>query len=312
MPEAVPPAPPVPGPASRGPEGPEPATPRPAPDEQFRRACRLDVAVRKPGNVSAASPGHGMDAGLFLASARVAATGLFAAGAPVGARIEAAVAATLAAAGCNTNLGILLLCAPLARALESAGPAATPAGLRAALEAVLAALDVADARAAFRAIAAAHPGGLGRAEAQDVHEEPTVTLREAMRLAAPRDRIALQYANGYADLFDLALPALAAALPPERRVDARAVQALYLALLAGFPDAHIVRKHGAAAAQAVTAEAAPWRARAQAGEALDADPAFAAWDESLKARGLNPGTSADLTVAALFIAGTTGIAILPV
>lgn len=268
--------------------------------------------MRKPGNVSAASPGHGMDAGLFLASARVAAAGLFAPGAPVGARIEAAVAATLAAAGCNTNLGILLLCAPLARALEAAGPGVTPAALRAALDAVLAALDVADARAAYRAIAAAHPGGLGRAEAQDVHEEPTVTLREAMRLAAPRDRIALQYANGYADLFDLALPALAAALPPDRRVDARAVQALYLALLAGFPDAHIVRKHGADAAQAVTAEAAPWRARAQAGEALDADPAFAAWDERLKARGLNPGTSADLTVAALFIAGTTGVAILPV
>ena len=290
-----------------------PATTAEAAAEQFRRACALDVAVRKPGNVSAASAGHGMDARLFLASARAAASGLFAPGASVGARIEAAVAATLAAAGCNTNLGILLLCAPLARALEAVGPAgATLSTLRAALGDVLQALDVDDARAAFRAIAAAHPGGLGRAEAQDVHAEPTVTLLEAMRLAAVRDRIALQYANGYADLFDLALPALAAALPADRRVDARAVQALYLALLAGFPDAHIVRKHGAATAQDVTAEAAPWRERARAGEALDADPGFAAWDESLKARGLNPGTSADLTVAALLIAGTTGAAALPV
>jgi len=32
-------------------------------------------------------------------------------------------------------------------------------------------------------------------------------------------------------------------------------------------------------------------------------PAFAAWDEALKARGVNPGTSADLTVATLWIAG---------
>ena len=45
---------------------------------------------------------------------------------------------------------------------------------------------------------------------------------------------------------------------------------------------------------------------------FDTDPSFAAWDESLKARGLNPGTSADLTVAALFIAGTAGVAILAV
>ena len=280
--------------------------------ERFRHACALDVAVRKPGNVSAASPGHGMDAGLFLASARAAAAGLFRPGAPVGARIEAAVAATLAVAGCNTNLGILLLCAPLARALEAVPAGAGPAALRAALLEVLDALDVDDARAAYRAIAAAHPGGLGRAEAQDVHDAPTVTLQEAMRLAAARDRIALQYANGYADLFELGLPALAAALRADRVVDARAVQALYLALLAGFPDAHIVRKHGAATAQDVTAEAAPWLARARRGEPLDLDPAFAAWDESLKARGLNPGTSADLTVAALFIAGTSGVAILAV
>jgi len=301
---------------------PEPARPGdgpPAPPlapavaaEQFRRACTLDVAVRKPGNVSAASPGHGMDAGLFLASARAAGAGLFGPAAPVGARIEAAVAATLAVAGCNTNLGILLLCAPLARALEAIPAGAGPAELRAALAEVLGALDVDDARAAYRAIAAAHPGGLGRAEAQDVHEAPTVTLLEAMRLAASRDRIALQYANGYADLFELGLPALAAALRADRVVDARAVQALFLALVAGFPDAHIVRKHGLATAQAVTAEAAPWLARARGGAALDADPAFAAWDESLKARGLNPGTSADLTVAALFMAGTSGIAILAV
>jgi triphosphoribosyl-dephospho-CoA synthase len=189
---------------------------------------------------------------------------------------------------------------------------AGPDALRAALVEVLGALDVDDARAAYRAIAAAHPGGLGRAEAQDVHEAPTVTLLEAMRLAAARDRIALQYASGYADLFERGLPALAAALRADRVVDARAVQALYLALLAGFPDAHIVRKHGAATAQAVTAEAAPWLARVRRGEALDIDPGFAAWDESLKARGLNPGTSADLTVAALFIAGTSGLAILAV
>lgn len=278
----------------------------------FLRACALDVAVRKPGNVSAASPGHGMDAGLFLASAQAAQAGLFAEGASVGARIEAAVAATLSVAGCNTNLGIVLLCAPLALAFEQAGTAPGEAGLRAALHSVLATLDVEDARAAYRAIAAARPGGLGRAEAQDVAAPPTVSLLEAMRRAAPRDRIAWQYANGHADLFDPGLRTLKKHSPGGASpIGAAAVQALFLSFVGRFPDAHIVRKFGPVQAQAVTAEARPWLQRAEQGESLDADPAFAAWDESLKKRGLNPGTSADLTVAALFIAGALGTASLP-
>lgn len=267
----------------------------------FLAACALDVAVRKPGNVSAASPGHGMQAAQFLASAEAAAGPLFAPGASVGERIEGAVTATLAVAGCNTNLGILLLCAPIAR-LTDVEPAlpADPGAWRAGLERVLAALDIADAAAAFRAIAAAHPGGLGQAESQDVHAPPTVTLRAAMRLAAPRDRIAGQYASGLADLFDTGLAALprgAAAATPA------VVQALYLAFLGRFPDSHIVRKHGAAAAQAVTDAARPWMVRAQGGEPVGLDPAFAAWDEHLKARGLNPGTTADFTVSTLCLAG---------
>ena len=277
-----------------------------SPRDAFLAACALDVAVRKPGNVSAASPGHGMDAAHFLVSAAAAAPALFESGTPVGARIEAAMAATLAVAGCNTNLGILLLCAPLALAFERGGEP------RAALQRVLAELDLADAAAAYRAIAAANPGGLGRAEAQDVAAPPSVDLRAAMALAARRDRIAAQYAHGFADLFEIGLPALERHAPAAGQpVGPRAVQALYLVLLASGPDSHILRKHGPQTAQAVTAEAAPWLARADAGEILDDDPAFAAWDASLKARGINPGTSADLTVAALFIAGALGRAILP-
>ena len=269
----------------------------------FLQACALDVAVRKPGNVSAASAGHGMQARLFLDSAAAAQHGLFAPGTPVGPRIEAAMRATLAVAHCNTNLGIVLLCAPLALAFERCDDAtAEPAALRVELQRVLDALDREDARAAYRAIAAAHPGGLGEAAAQDVADEPTIGLRDAMALAAGRDRIARQYANGYADLFDVGLAALA----PQAPVDATAVQRLYLTYLGRWPDSHIVRKFGEAVAQAVTDEAAPWRARAERGERVGDDPAFAAWDDALKARGLNPGTSADLTVATLFIAGALG------
>jgi triphosphoribosyl-dephospho-CoA synthase len=310
----------------------------------FLWACSLDVAVRKPGNVSHASAGHGMEAEAFLASARAAAGPLFARGQPVGARIEAAVAATRAAVGCNTNLGILLLCAPLAAALERLpgnAPAALerlpdnapaqrppdnkppvsrlsappppdhctafdgaaggdPATLRAAVRTVLADLDVDDARAAYRAIALANPGGLGRAEAEDVAAPPSVDLRTAMGLAAERDSIARQYANGYADVFGYGLAALTDL--GGRGGLAGAVQTVFLCFLAGWPDSHIVRKLGGAVAQTVTADAARWLARLRSDPAAGERADFAAWDDRLKAAGINPGTSADLTVCTLFAA----------
>jgi len=287
----------------------------------FLWACGLDVAVRKPGNVSRASAGHGMSAETFVVSARAAAAPLFARGRPVGERIEAAVAASWAAVGCNTNLGIVLLCAPLAAALERLPDdadarrerppqrplveddqsAIDPAALRTAVLTVLADLDVNDARAAYRGIALANPGGLGRAEAQDVAAPPTIDLRAAMTLAAGRDSIARQYAGAYADVFDCGLAALQLGDGTPRRV-ADAVQAVFLGFLAGWPDSHIVRKLGLAAAQTVTADASAWLGRVAVDPAAGDTAAFAAWDEGLKAAGINPGTSADLTVCTLFAA----------
>lgn len=279
-----------------------------SPRQAFLRACALDVAVPKPGNVSLQAPGHGMLAAQFLTSAEVAADALCAPGAPVGARIEAAVAATRAAVGCNTNLGILLLCAPLAAAAERPG-----LPLPAALQQVLAELTVGDAAAAFRAIAHANPGGLGAAPEQDVRSAPSVTLREAMALAADRDRIAAQYREGFSEVFAAAahvlpagfvLPPLAAATPADSATTA-AVQSLYLGWLASAPDSHIVRKQGRTVAQNVMSAAQAWQARPAAAGPLDADPAFGAWDRALKDLGINPGTSADLTVATLMVAGLT-------
>ena len=274
----------------------------------FLRACELDVAVRKPGNVSLASPGHGMQAAMFIASAQAAAGPLFEPGARVGERIEAAVAATWAVAGCNTNLGILLLCAPIAKAVEMRPEAQVPAALQAAIEAVLADLDVADAAAAYRAIARASPGGLGSAPSQDVQRPPSIDLRAAMALAAPRDRIARQYRDGFVDLFGFGLAALGEGFSlrcvaaPEAVPEA-AVQRLYLRLLSHFADSHIVRKHGEAVAHIVMTAAQGWAERAAHGQNPQAGAEFVAWDEALKLSRINPGTTADLTVATLMIAG---------
>ncbi|CAD5372169.1 Triphosphoribosyl-dephospho-CoA protein [Rubrivivax sp. A210] len=282
--------------------------------EAFVRACALDVAVRKPGNVCWAASGHGMEAGQFLASAEAAAGPLFKPGQGVGARIEAAVAASWAAAGCNTNLGIVLLAAPVALAAERLPGHATAATLREAIAAVLAGLTVADARAAYRGIAQAKPGGLGRARSQDVNEPPSLDLRAAMALAAERDLIARHYRDGYGALFELLETVLPRGwMPGEAPVgmacDAAtvgAVQSLYLRLLSRDPDSHIVRKHGLAVAQNVMRSAQAWCLALGDGVALDADADFLAWDADLKRRGVNPGTTADLTVTGLLLRGLAG------
>ena len=276
------------------------------PREAFLRACTLDVAVRKPGNVSLHAAGHGMHAAQFLASASVAADAICQRGATVGQRIEAAVVATRAAVGCNTNLGILLLCAPLACAAES-----IHVPLQQALQQVLAGLTIDDAAAAFRAIAHANPGGLGEAPEQDVRQSPSVTLLQAMALAAERDRIAAQYRDVFAEVFaslqglpaGFRLPATAGENVLADATTTAAVQVLYLRWLGTGFDSHIVRKLGKTVAQNVMSAAQGWQHRSASAVPLDTDPAFAAWDQALKEAGVNPGTSADLTVATLMVAG---------
>jgi triphosphoribosyl-dephospho-CoA synthase len=307
--------------------------------DAFIAACRDELEAPKPGNVHVYAAGHGMTAAQFEASAAAAAGPLCAPSARVGARIRGAIEATVAAVGTNTNLGIVLLCAPLAAAADSVlastahplprlrgwdregarphipslppGPLPIPppqAGegedgdLRHPLRSVLDGLDVADAADAFAAIVQASPGGLGRAERHDVFAPPRVTLKQAMAEAADRDRVARQYATGFADVLDVGMPLRAAAAA--RWSDPKFVTlAVYLGFLSRFPDSHILRKHGEGTAAGICRAAQKFDALL--GEAED--PAAIAgellgWDAELKARGLNPGTTADLTVATLFAA----------
>jgi triphosphoribosyl-dephospho-CoA synthase len=253
-------------------------------------ACLEELAAPKSGNVHVFADGHGMTANDFQLSAEVSAEPLCRPGAPLGERVLGAVTATRVAVGQNTNLGIILLCAPLAAAAELTG------ALRSNLDAVLRGLTANDAADVFQAIALAAPGGLGEAERHDVREVPKVGLLAAMAEAADRDRIARAYATGFGDIFDTGL----AALERTRAEVWRPAVAVYLAFLSRFPDTHVARKHGVEAAEALRGEAEAFRIRL----AAEAEPLarLLAFDADLKSRGLNPGTSADLTVATLFAA----------
>ena len=262
--------------------------------EAFKWACVAELDAPKPGNVHVYAAGHHMTAEEFVRSAIAAAGPLTAPAAGVGERILGAVEATLSVVGANTNLGIILLCAPLAAAAEVANE-----DLRSALAQVLRGLSRDDADLAFRAIVRAAPAGLGHSARHDVFEPATASLLQAMIEAADRDSVARQYATNFADVFDLGLSNFDAMW---NEADPKwATLATYLGFLAALPDSHIVRKLGIQSAAEVKRKAAILHASLRTSEdASQLLPDILTWDAALKADGINPGTSADLTVATLF------------
>ena len=264
--------------------------------EAAQLACLLEASAPKPGNVS---PGRRFaDVGYehFLASA--VAIGEPLAGVaerPLGDTIRLAVEAASRWSPSNTNLGIMLLLVPLARAAHAG------ADLRASLREVLGATTVDDAKAVYAAIRTARPGGLGEAAEQDVAGEPTVTLIEAMRLAADRDGIAREYATGFSAVFEVGAPALRAARAAGLGWDDAVVET-FLTMLAAAPDTHIARRGGVELAEQVSRQA---RAVLEAGGVRSSEGrrALAEMDAALRGPGntANPGTTADLTAASIFV-----------
>lgn len=204
-------------------------------------ACLLEVSACKPGNVHRLRDFPDLTFLDFALSAVAIAEPMHRAiENGVGSTVDEAIKATRRVVATNTNLGIVLLLAPLA---------AVPAGvgLEAGIESVLDATTVADSRTVYRAIRMAQPGGMGDVSDQDLANEPSMTLREIMRLAADRDAIARQYANGFREVFGEALPAIRGSLEEGRTLETAIVGA-YLKVLARHSDSLIVRKAGIEAA----------------------------------------------------------------
>jgi triphosphoribosyl-dephospho-CoA synthase len=260
-------------------------------------ACLLEVSAPKPGNVSPERHFHDTRYEDFLASAVAIGPALSAAGEqPLGITIREAMAATSRWTSSNTNLGIVLLLSPLSRAARQPG-----GSLRERVTKVLAETTVSDAAEVYEAIRRARPGGLGQAAKEDVAARPSVTLRDAMALAAERDAVAREYVTDFALTFQTGVPALRKARAEKLSWSDAAVET-YLALLATVPDTHIARKLGWAAANEVSRrarevlQAGGVRSTAGRDEVAQLD---AELRDSKNTR--NPGTTADLTCAALFV-----------
>ncbi len=259
-------------------------------------ACIWEATARKPGNVTRYRDFEDVTyLDFLLSAAAIAPVMATACQRKVGATVLEAVRATRQVVRSNTNLGIILLLAPLA---------AVPEGeeLRAGMQRILAALDVEDTRLVYEAIRLAAPGGLGRVSEQDVRNEPTRPLREVMALAAGRDLVARQYADGFAEVFDDGVPALLAEVGRTGSLEGGIIGA-HLHWMAKHPDTLIARKRGAAEAEEAACRARQvleqgWPHQAAGRRALDE---LDAWLRA-EGHGRNPGTTADLLTACLFAA----------
>lgn len=264
--------------------------------QAYLEACEAELQAFKPGNVSVHSAGHDMTVDDFRRSAQASAAHLCDPALSLGEKIFRAVQATREAVGCNTNLGIVLLAAPLLQACL-VGAAGKP--LRDNLREVLDNTTREDADWVYQAIRLAAPGGLGESDEQDVRQAPEVTLLEAMRIAKGRDRIAWQYTNSYADVFDLAIPRYHNRMSLWGN-EALATVAVFAGLLKSIPDSHVERKSGVRFTRMVADNMKRVdRALSVPGRPEQILRLLREVDAGFKSAGINPGTTADLTVACL-------------
>ena len=282
-----------------------PSHPRPgmSPVDHAELALLLEVAsTPKPGNVDRRRDHDDLRFEHFLAGAVGARPGLRAAADPdhpLGDAFERAVRGMSQQDGDNTQFGCLLLLVPLVRA--AATDRLSPAGVAGVVDAT----TVDDAVSFYRAFehvdvavddpppdAAALDVRRG-ADAAPAIRERGLTLADVMDLSADRDGNAAEWTGG----FERTFAAAETVLDDEGPVTDRLARA-FLDLLAERPDSLVATEHGRDVAEAASRRAAAVR------DDLDAAEELA---ERFRAEGINPGTTADHTAAAAFVALERGV-----
>jgi len=272
-------------------------------------ACLLEVCAPKPGNVHRGADFDDVTFEDFVLSAEVLGQVIASSAEKrTGETILNAVRQTRDAVKTNTNLGMVLLIVPLAKALQRCNSK----GILLAMSAVgqqLEELTSEDSAAIYEAIRIAKPGGIGKASEWDVNSDSVGApsdIRQAMQLAADRDMIAGQYVNNFKDVFETVLPLLLNANKHESL--RQAIVETHVRLIAKFGDSLIARKCGVDASKNAS------RLATHVVDQLDEknldgfQAALAELDFWMRSDGhrRNPGTTADLIAAGLFVGLANG------
>ncbi|MGA2680684.1 MAG: triphosphoribosyl-dephospho-CoA synthase [Candidatus Bathyarchaeia archaeon] len=296
-------------------------------------AILLEVSAEKPGNVNLASSFEGTTCQHFLASAIAAGPGLQEA-AYRGSRVaegelqvgEVELGQLIKSCardvndwqkGGNTILGTIILFMPVAVAAGM-----TPSGedfhldfyfLRRNIDLAIKATTAWDSVHLYEAVDITSPSGLNKAPDLDLTDprskerllDRNVSLFKVFRLAAAYDDICAEWVNNYPITFDLAYPYLATQL--KSKPLNTAVVHTFLKILSMRPDTFIARKVGKEKAAEVSADA---DAVLELGglETARGRASLKRFDRKLRStqNKCNPGTTADLTAAALALCTLSG------
>mgnify|MGYP000078343791 CR=1 FL=1 len=268
-------------------------------EQAVEESFRGEIEAFKPGNISSYSDGHNMTTQDFFLSADVSTPILCRKDYGLGERVLNSVNATRDTVGCNTNLGMLLLFAPIIMSAELGFE--TIEKLSANLESTLTSITKIDTNHIFEAIRIANPGGLGSVSEQDVSNTPSSSLIYAMKLASKRDSVALQYSNNFKEVFKLGFTTI-------KNFDKRwnsvkwSTVSCYLTFMASIRDSHIERKYGREIAEQIRIKSGIIVEKFN--NSLDPEATIEllqGFDRELKTQNYNPGTNADLTAASLLV-----------
>ena len=260
-------------------------------------ACRKDIELIKPGNVNIKSPHSDTNAEDYLESSLLSSKELFKPDYSLGERILNSIKITRSKIKTNTNLGIILLCAPIIHACIYFNNLT----MREGIKKTLSSSTVKDTQDLCMAINISAPGGLGTREIYDTASKPTVNILEIMNHSASYDRISYQYSHDYSDIFDFIIPRLVFLNKKHNSLDI-SLSLMFMEILAKIPDSHISRKFDDKIAKKTSNNASDLL------KILDREnsPDYIAnelnnLDYEYKKKGINPGTTADLLVASLMI-----------
>jgi triphosphoribosyl-dephospho-CoA synthase len=202
----------------------------------------------------------------------------------------------------NTNLGIILLCAPVIQSYIDFDNL----DLREGIKKTLSTTSIKDTHDLCAAINISSPGGLGDSDMYDTASYPNASIKQIMDYSQEYDRISYQYSHNFSDIFDFIIPKLEFLNQRYESLDI-SLSLLFIEILAKIPDSHISRKFGDKIAKKTSNNAHDLL------KILDRehDPDYLAkalnnLDYEYKKKGINPGTTADLLVASLMIYKISG------
>ena len=263
--------------------------------------CQLEVAAPKPGNVHRGADFEDVTLGDFLNSSIALGSAIDAHDltAGTGSMILSAVQRTDRVTKTNTNLGMVLLICPLAKLIQR-GQSIDANAVAAEIDSIAGP----ESQAVYQAITKAKAGGLSQVDKLDVNNADSAPdkIIDAMQLAKDRDMVANQYCCGYQDVIEFVLPAIKEGVKRFGRISSGIVWA-HVKTMARFPDSLISRKLGDPAARKSAAMAQQCIEQLTNADDEDFWRAVGDLDFWLRSDGhrRNPGTTADLVTAALYI-----------